>query len=97
MSIGFDRERGGRQQELTTNKNVKGKYHVRTMPKDVCGFAEHHEKTTYGHGYKLTLTKNNDHAALNKIAALPDAGIKTVLIHCFFPLCTFCPTSSYFV
>ena len=29
LSIGFDRDRGRRQRELTNNKNIKGKYHVR--------------------------------------------------------------------
>ena len=44
LSIGFDRDRGRRQQELTNNKNKKGKYHVRIMLKDIFGFAEYQEK-----------------------------------------------------
>ena len=40
-SIGFDRDRTRRRNELTNNKNVKGKYHVRIFLKDVFGFAEH--------------------------------------------------------
>ena len=28
LSIGFDRDRGRRQRELTNNKTQKGKYHV---------------------------------------------------------------------
>ena len=66
LSIGFDRDRTRRRNELTNNKNVKGKYHVRIYLKDVFGFAEHQEKATYGLGYKLTLTRNNDNAVLNK-------------------------------
>ena len=31
LSIGFDRNRNGRQRELTNNKNIKGKYHLRNM------------------------------------------------------------------
>ena len=58
LSIGFDRDRNRRQRKLTNNKNVKGKYHLRIMLKDIFGFAEHHEKVTYGLGYKLTLTRN---------------------------------------
>ena len=33
LSIGFDRDRGRRQRELTNNKNIKGKYHVRNYLK----------------------------------------------------------------
>ena len=66
LSPGFDRSRDRRQQELTKNKNIKGKYHVTIMLKDVFGFAEHHEKGTYGLGYKLTQTRNSDSAVLNK-------------------------------
>ena len=55
-SICFDRNRDTRKRELTINKNVKGKNHVRIYLKDVFGFAEHHEKATYGLRYKLTIT-----------------------------------------
>ena len=57
LSFGFDRDRGRRQRELTNNKNIKRKYHVRIMLKYMFGFAENREKGTYGLGYKLTLTK----------------------------------------
>ena len=50
LSIGFDQDRERRQRKLTINRNIKGKYHVRTMLKDVFGFAAHHEKATYGLG-----------------------------------------------
>ena len=50
LSIGFDRDRGRRQRELTKNKFRKGKYHVRIYLKDVFGFAEYQEKATYGLG-----------------------------------------------
>ena len=50
LSIGFDRDCIRRRNELTNNKNMKGKYHVRIYPKDIFGFAEHHEKATYGLG-----------------------------------------------
>ena len=55
-SIGFDRSSARRPDEMTTNKNVKGKFHLRIMLKDVFGFAEGQEKATYGLGYKITLT-----------------------------------------
>ena len=39
------------------------------MLRDVSGFAERQEKDTYGLGYKLTLTRNNDNSVLNKADA----------------------------
>ena len=76
LSTGFDRNRDRRKKELTNNKNIKGKYHVRIMLKDIFGFAEHQQKATYGLGYKLALTRNNDSAVLNKDNTLNDAKIK---------------------
>ena len=66
LSIGFDRNRGRRKTELTNNKTIKGKYHIRIYLKDFFGFAEHQEQGTYGLGYKLTLTRNTDDTVLNK-------------------------------
>ena len=66
LSIGFDRDPNRRKWELSNNKNIKGKYHMRIYLKDIFGFAEHQEKATYGLGYKLTLTRNSDNAVLNK-------------------------------
>ena len=43
---------------------------------DVFGFAEHRGKTTYGLGYKLTLTRNKDDAALHKATGIAEARIK---------------------
>ena len=50
FSIGCDLDRG-RRRELTNNKNQKGKYHIRYYLKDIFGFAEHQEKTTFGLSY----------------------------------------------
>ena len=47
LSIGFDRDRTERRNELPNNKNVKGKHHVRIYLRDVFGFAECQEKATY--------------------------------------------------
>ena len=66
LSIGFDRNRGRRKNELTNNKTIKGKYHIRIYLKDIFGYAEHQEKGTYGLGYKLTLTRNTANTVLNK-------------------------------
>ena len=76
LSIGFDRNRGRRKNELTNNKNIKGKYHIRIYLKDFFGFAEHQEKGTYGLGYKLTLTGNTDNAVLNKDNAVANGRVK---------------------
>ena len=76
LSIGFDRDRDRRRRELTNNKNIKGKYHVKIMLRDIFGFAEQQEKATYGLGYKLTLTRNNGSAVLNKDNAVNDAKVK---------------------
>ena len=76
LSIGCDRGRGKRQRELTNNKNVKGKYHVRNYLKDIFGFAEYQEKGTNGLGYKSTMTTKTDNAVLNKGNATNNGKIK---------------------
>ena len=85
LSIGFDRDRGRRQRELTNNKIQKGKYHVRIYLKDVLGFAEYQEKGTYGLGYKLTLTRNTDNAVLNKANAINLGKIKINALEWYVP------------
>ena len=85
LSIGFDRDRGRRQRELTNNKTQKGKYHVRIYLKDVFGFAEYQEKGTYGLGYKLTLTRNTDNAVLNKGNAINNGKVKINALEWYVP------------
>ena len=85
LSIGFDRSSARRRAEMTNNKTVKGKYHLRIMPKDVFGFAEHQEKATYGLGYKLTLTRKKDEAVIEKANGIADARIKIHHIHWYVP------------
>ena len=85
LSIGFDRSRNRRRDELAQNKNVKGKYHLKIMLKDVLGFAECQEKATYGLGYKLTLTRNKDEAVIDKAGGIADARIKIDHIHWYVP------------
>ena len=80
LSLGFDRNRDNRKNELINNKNIKGKYHVRIYLKDVFGFAEHQQKATYGLGYKLTLTRNNDNAVLNKDGVVALGKVKIIAI-----------------
>ena len=85
LSIGFDRDRNRRQRELTNIKSQKGNYHVRIYLKDVFGFAEYHEKGTYGLGYKLTLTRYTDNDVLNKANAIKNGKIKTNAIEWYVP------------
>ena len=85
LSIGFDRDRTRRRNELTNNKNIKGKYHVRIYLKDVFGFAEYQEKATYGLSYKLTLTRNTDNTVLNKDNAINIGKIKINAIEWYVP------------
>ena len=83
LSIGFDRSPDRRKQELSNNKNAKCKYHLRFMLKDIFGFAEHHEKATYGLGYILTLTRNKDDAVIDKTAGIVDLRIQIDLINSY--------------
>ena len=85
LSIGFDRDRGRRQREMTNNKTQKGKYHVRIYLKEVFGFAEYQEKATYGLGYKLTLTRNTDNAVSNRGNAINNGKVKINAIEWFVP------------
>ena len=52
LSIGFDRDRGRRQQEMINNKKIKKKFHVTFMLEVIFGFLEHQEKATFGLGYR---------------------------------------------
>ena len=85
LSICFDRDRTRTRNELTNNKNIKGKYHVRIYLKDVFGFAEYQEKATYGLGYKLSMTKNSDNAVLNKANAINNGRVKINAIEWYVP------------
>ena len=85
LSIGFDRNRGRRKNELSNNKNIKGKYHIRIYLKVIFGFAEYQEKGTYGLGYKLTLTRNTDNAILNKDNAVGNGRVKINSLDWYVP------------
>ena len=85
LSIGFDRSRDIRKRELTNNKNIQGKYHLRIYLRDIFGFAEHQETATYGLSYKLTLTRNTDNAVLNKDNAVNNAKIKINSLEWYVP------------
>ena len=85
LSIGFDRNRGRRKNELSNNKNIKGKYHIRIYQKDIFGSAEHREKGTYGLGYKLRLTRNTDNAVLNKDNAVANGRVKINSLDWYVP------------
>ena len=85
LSIGFDRDRGRRQRELTNKKAQKRKYHDRIYLKDVIGFAECQEKCTYRVGFKLTLTRNTDNAVLNKANTIANGKVKINAIEWYVP------------
>ena len=85
LSIGFDRSRDRRKRELTNNKNIKGKYHLRIYLRDIFGFAEHQEIATSGLGYKLTLTPNTDNAVLNKDNAVDNGKFKINSLEWYVP------------
>ena len=85
LSLGFHCNRNTRKDELAQNKNVKGKYRLRNMLKDVFGFPQCHEKATYGLGYKLTLRRNKDCAVIDKAVGTADARVKIDHIHWYVP------------
>ena len=85
LSIRFDRDRGRRQRELTNNRNLKGKYLIRIMLKEIFGFAEYQEKGTYGLGYKSTLTGNTDNAVLSEGNAINSGKMKVNAIEWYVP------------
>ena len=85
LSTGFDRNRGRRKNELSNNKTIKGKYHIRICLKDIFGFAEHQEKGTYGLGYRLTLTRNTDNAVLNKHNAVANGRVNINSLDWYVP------------
>ena len=91
LSIGFDHYYNRRKREMTNNKNVKGKFHMKFHLKDIFGFAEHQEKATCGLGYKLTLTRNSDNAVLNKTNATAIGKIKINSIEWYVPHFTASP------
>ena len=88
LSIGFDCSRGRRQREVTNNKNTKDKYHVRIYLKDIFAFAQHQLNGTYGLGYILKITRNNDSAVLKRDYTTSNAKIKLISLHWYVPLYT---------
>ena len=70
MSIGFDRERERRQQAVTNNRVINGKYHVIFMLNVIFGLAEHQENATYRLSYTVTLTTNQDSSVLKRLLLL---------------------------
>ena len=85
LSIGFDGDRTRRRNELTNNKNIKGKYHVRIYLKEIFGYAEYQQKGTFGLGYKLTLTRNNVNVVLYKGNAINFGKFKINAIDWYVP------------
>ena len=80
LSVGFDRDRNRRRDELTNNKNIKCTFYFRILLKVVSDYGEYQEKATYGMGHKMTL-KTKDEAVLDKTVGIADARIKIDHIH----------------
>ena len=55
------------------------------MLKDIFGFAECQEKATYGLGYKLTLTRNEDDAVIDKAGGIAEVRTRIDHIHWSVP------------
>ena len=85
LSTGLDRSRIRGRDELTNNKNIKGKYHLRIYLKDNFGWAQFQEKGTYELGFKLTLTRNTDNAVLKKDNAINNSKIRINAIEWYVP------------
>ena len=85
LSTRFDMKRARRRDELTNNKKIKIKYHLRNILKDVFVFVEGQEKATYRLGYKKPITRNKDEAVLDTAAGIADTRIKIDHIHCYIP------------
>ena len=85
LSIGFDHNSKRRRDELTSIKNIKGKFHLRIMPTDVFGFVEHQEKAVHGLGYQVTQTRNKDDAVIDKAAVIAETRYKIAHIHWYLP------------
>ena len=81
LAIGYDCSSPKRRDNMTNNKNVKNKFHLR----NVFGFAEHQGKATYGLGYKLTIKRNEDEAVIDKAGGIADARSKIDHIHWYVP------------
>ena len=73
LSFGLHRSNAVRDEDLTDNKTTKGNYHVRIYLNYISGFAEHHNKCSYGLCYKLTLQRKNDIHVLSHPAQANDA------------------------
>ena len=97
MTIGFDRSHDRRQRELTNNKKIKGKFHVRIMLEKIIGFAEHQEKATYASGYEITLTRKTDNSVLNKDNATNIGKIRINSIDWYVPHNTINSPTSFFI
>ena len=87
LSFHFDLDRNRKQNQITKDKVIKRKYHVRIMLMDVSGFAQNQEKITFGMGYKKTLTRKKVDTALQKAVDIADARIESDHILWYIPHC----------
>ena len=82
LSIGFDHSRNRRSGELTANKSVKGRYHLKNLLKGVFGFAECQKKLLM---VLNMITRSKDDAITDKTGGIADARIRIDHIHWYVP------------
>ena len=85
LSIGFDHSRNRRRDELALNKDIKFKYHLKILLRDIFGFAEHQERASYSLGFKLTPTRNKAEAVIDKAGGIAEARIRIDHYHWYVP------------
>ena len=79
LSIGFDRDRGRRKQELTGNKNLKVNTILDFCWKMISVWQNTKKRAFCGLGCKLTLTWDKDEAVIDKVAGIADARNKFII------------------
>ena len=89
FSIGFHRDRVRRQQEITNNKNVKGKNHVRITLKEallkIFDCVEKRKKLLTDCAINQPKQEKKDGAVSDKTAGIADVRIKNDLFHWYVP------------
>ena len=65
LSIGFQWSIKAREREMTNNKTITGKYHVRIYLNGFFSFAEYHDLCIYVLRYKLILNRGSDNHVMS--------------------------------
>ena len=59
LSLGFDRSRDRRKRDLTNNKNIKSKYHLRIYLRDIFGFKQKPRNSNLWSGLQLNIDQKH--------------------------------------